>query len=72
VSEGVVRGERDGHVLRIEVARADEGNGFTPELFDTLSEQLTSLDEDLDLRSKDFAEGVASFVEKRESRFTGE
>jgi len=49
MSDGVVRGERDGHLLHIEVDRADKMNGFTPEMFDALSEQLTVLDEDTEL-----------------------
>jgi len=48
-SEGVVRARRTGrgeHVLEIEVDRAAKMNGFTPEMFDALSDRLTELDED--------------------------
>jgi enoyl-CoA hydratase/carnithine racemase len=59
MSDGTVRGERDGHVLLIEVDRADKMNGFTPEMFDALADQLTLLDEDPDLWV-----GVLSFAGK--------
>ncbi|MCZ6888475.1 MAG: crotonase/enoyl-CoA hydratase family protein [Gammaproteobacteria bacterium] len=59
MSDGVVRGERDGHILQIEVDRADKMNGFTPEMFDALSDQLTVLDEDPGLWV-----GVVSFAGK--------
>jgi enoyl-CoA hydratase/carnithine racemase len=49
MSNGCVRAERrgpDGHVLQIEVDRAAKMNGFTPEMFDALSDRLTELDAD--------------------------
>lgn len=46
MSDGVVRVERDGRILHIEVDRAEKMNGFTPEMFDALSDALTELDED--------------------------
>jgi enoyl-CoA hydratase len=46
---GEVRTERLDRVLRITVDRAAKMNGFTPEMFDALSDALTTLDEDDDL-----------------------
>jgi enoyl-CoA hydratase/carnithine racemase len=57
MSDGQVHGRRDGHVFRIEVDRVEKMNGFTPAMFDTLSDRLTELDEDPDLWV-----GVLSFV----------
>jgi len=47
--EGEIRARREGHVLEIVVDRAEKMNGFTPEMFDALSDRLTELDEDRDL-----------------------
>jgi enoyl-CoA hydratase len=47
--EGEVRARREGHVLEIVVDRAEKMNGFTPEMFDALSNCLTELDEGRDL-----------------------
>jgi enoyl-CoA hydratase/carnithine racemase len=46
---GEVRSARDGHVLTITVDRSRKMNGFTPEMFDALSDAMTLLDEDSDL-----------------------
>ena len=46
---GEVRSERAGHVLTITVDRSGKMNGFTPEMFDALSDAMTALDEDSDL-----------------------
>ncbi len=46
---GEVRSERAGHVLTITVDRSGKMNGFTPEMFDALSDAMTLLDEDPDL-----------------------
>ena len=46
---GEVRTERNGHVFTITVDRSAKMNGFTPEMFDALSDALTQLDEDPDL-----------------------
>lgn len=46
MSNGSVRAEREGHILSIEVDRSEKMNGFTPEMFDALSDHLTLLDED--------------------------
>ena len=46
---GEVRTERLDHILRITVDRATKMNGFTPEMFDALSNALTTLDEDDEL-----------------------
>src|SRR5678815_4503308 len=46
---GEVRSARDGHVLTITVDRSGKMNGFTPEMFDALSDAMTLLDEDSDL-----------------------
>ena len=54
---GTVSAERIDHVLHIEVDRSAKMNGFTPELFDLLSDQLTLLDE-----SPDLWVGVLSFA----------
>ena len=48
MSDGIVRSERDGRVVRIEVDRAEKMNGFTPEMFDQLADAVTALDEDPD------------------------
>jgi enoyl-CoA hydratase len=51
-TEGEVRARRtpgNSHVLEIEVDRAEKMNGFTPEMFEALSDRLTELDEDSDL-----------------------
>jgi len=56
---GEVRGARNGHVFTIGVDRAAKMNGFTPEMFEALSDALTLLDEDQDLWV-----GVISFVGK--------
>ena len=45
---GEVRSERNGHVVTITVDRSAKMNGFTPEMFDALSDALTKLDEDPD------------------------
>lgn len=46
---GEVRTQRAGHVVTITVDRSAKMNGFTPEMFDALSDALTQLDEDPDL-----------------------
>ena len=46
---GEVRSERNGHIFTITVDRSAKMNGFTPEMFDALSDALTRLDEDSDL-----------------------
>jgi enoyl-CoA hydratase len=46
---GEVRAERLDHVFRVTVDRAAKMNGFTLEMFDALSDALTTLDEDDDL-----------------------
>jgi len=46
---GEVRSERAGHVLTITVDRSGKMNGFTPEMFDALSDAMTALDEDPEL-----------------------
>jgi enoyl-CoA hydratase len=43
---GEVRTQQREHILTITVDRAAKMNGFTPELFDALSDALTRLDED--------------------------
>ena len=56
---GEVRGARNGHVFTITVDRAAKMNGFTPEMFDALSDALTLLDEEPELWV-----GVITFVGK--------
>ena len=46
MSEGVVRITRFDHVLEIEVDRAEKMNGFTPEMFDALSDAFMELEQD--------------------------
>jgi enoyl-CoA hydratase/carnithine racemase len=46
MSDGTVRTVRDGHIVHVEVDRADKMNGFTPEMFDQLADAVTGLDED--------------------------
>ncbi len=46
---GTVTATRRDHILHIEVDRQKKKNGFTPEMFDALSDHLTTLDEDDDL-----------------------
>ena len=46
---GEVRTQRDDHILTITVDRTAKMNGFTPEMFDALSDALTQLDVDPDL-----------------------
>ena len=46
MSEGVVRTIRFDHVLEIEVDRAEKMNGFTPEMFDALSDAFMELEQD--------------------------
>lgn len=47
--DGIIRIERDGHICVIEVDRAKKMNGFTPSLFDQLSDALETLDQDPEL-----------------------
>ena len=42
---GSVSTQLEGHILRIHVDRADKMNGFTPEMFDQLSDAMTELEE---------------------------
>ena len=46
MSDGVIRTTRSDHVLEIEIDRADKMNGFTPEMFDALSDAFTELEDD--------------------------
>lgn len=46
---GEVRSAVDGRVLQITIDRASKMNGFTPEMFDQLSDAMTRLDEDPEL-----------------------
>jgi enoyl-CoA hydratase len=48
MSDGAVRTVRDGHIVHIEVDRAEKMNGFTPEMFDQLADAVTAVDEDAD------------------------
>lgn len=57
--ENNVTARIDGRILHIEVDRADKMNGFTPEMFERLSDELTRLDEDPELWV-----GVVSFAGK--------
>ena len=43
---GIVTTSLEGHVLEIHVDRADKMNGFTPEMFDQLSDAMTALEDD--------------------------
>ena len=43
---GSVTSSLDGHIMTIEVDRADKMNGFTPEMFDQLSDAITQLETD--------------------------
>lgn len=47
--DGDVRMGVDGHIVTIEIDRAEKMNGFTPEMFDQFSAALTELDERDDL-----------------------
>ncbi|MEM7018534.1 MAG: crotonase/enoyl-CoA hydratase family protein [Pseudomonadota bacterium] len=46
---GTVTATRKGHICHIEVDRSDKMNGFTPEMFDSLSDCMTELDQDTEL-----------------------
>ena len=46
---GTVTATESGHLLHITVDRQDKMNGFTPEMFASLSEHMTRLDESPDL-----------------------
>jgi enoyl-CoA hydratase/carnithine racemase len=46
---GEVRNARAGHVFTITIDRSSKLNGFTPEMFDALSDAMTVLDEDPEL-----------------------
>lgn len=48
-NDGVVNVERDGHMYVMTVDRSDKMNGFTPALFDQLSDALETLDQDPEL-----------------------
>ncbi len=54
---GEVRTRQDDHIFTITVDRAAKMNGFTPEMFDALSDALTQLDTDAQLWA-----GVLSFA----------
>ena len=45
---GVVTTTLDNHILTILIDRADKMNGFTPEMFDQLSDAITQLENDDD------------------------
>ena len=49
MSDGEIRTKRRERILHIEVDRAEKMNGFTPEMFEALSEQLEVLDRDPEL-----------------------
>lgn len=49
VSEGTVRHERDGRILRITIDNTAKKNSFSPEMMQQLSAALTVLDEDPEL-----------------------
>ncbi len=46
MSDGEIRTSREERILHIEVDRSDKMNGFTPEMFDALSDALSELDSD--------------------------
>ena len=48
-SNGIVRTEREGSTLIIEVDRQDKMNGFTPEMFEGITAALELLEEDSEL-----------------------
>ena len=49
-SNGIVRAEREGSTLIIEVDRQDKMNGFTPEMFEGVTSALELLEQDSELR----------------------
>ncbi len=49
-SNGIVRAEREGSTLIIEVDRQDKMNGFTPEMFEGVTSALEQLEQDSELR----------------------
>ena len=49
-SSGIVRAEREGSTLIIEVDRQDKMNGFTPEMFEGVTSALEQLEQDSELR----------------------
>ena len=46
---GIVRTEREGSTLIIEVDRQDKMNGFTPEMFEGITSALELLEQDSEL-----------------------
>ena len=48
-SNGIVRTEREGSTLIIEVDRQDKMNGFTPEMFEGITTALELLEQDSEL-----------------------
>ena len=49
-SNGIVRAEREGSSLIIEIDRQDKMNGFTPEMFEGVTSALEQLEQDSELR----------------------
>ena len=49
-SNGIVRAEREGSSLIIEIDRQDKMNGFTPEMFEGVTSALELLEQDSELR----------------------
>ena len=49
-SNGIVKAEREGSTLIIEVDRQDKMNGFTPEMFEGVTSALEQLEQDSELR----------------------
>ena len=49
-SNGIVKAEREGNTLIIEVDRQDKMNGFTPEMFEGVTSALELLEQDSELR----------------------
>ena len=49
-SNGIVRAEREGSTLIIDVDRQDKMNGFTPEMFEGVTSALELLEQDSELR----------------------
>ena len=49
-SNGIVKAEREGNTLIIEVDRRDKMNGFTPEMFEGVTSAMELLEQDSELR----------------------